>query len=70
MQREEVYYSLCRYDLRNPNYDAPDEDWDEVCTPRKDCCCDNCFYGRDRLAVALLEEMDKNNLCTTESREI
>lgn len=48
---------LCWYDKRNPDY-TEDEDWP---IERKDTCyCDNCFYGRDKLAniiLNLLEEL-------------
>ena len=53
MLLEEVFRYLCVYDVRNPSYLK--EDWDdEITPPRTDCSCDNCFYGRDRLAMEIL----------------
>jgi len=58
MDKEEIYTYLCNKDPRNPfwidlyGYDSPSE----VPIPRQNCSCDNCFYRRDRLALALLEQ--------------
>ena len=49
MTKDEVLSSLCYYDPRNPDYDA--ENGEKV----KDCACDNCFYGRTKLAEHILE---------------
>lgn len=66
MTREEVLENLCVYDLRNPYYISPyDDDYRE---PRGNCKCDNCFYGRDKLAEALLNLMDKADHPTTEDK--
>jgi hypothetical protein len=46
---------LCTKDPRSPYYDDVWYDKDETRPePRKDCFCDNCFYGRDALAVEIL----------------
>ena len=50
MKREEVLGNLCYYDSKNPN-SACDDD----CKPRADCYCDNCFYGRDELALEIIQ---------------
>jgi len=51
MELKEIYEKLCWNDVRNP-----DNDPNYPNAPRsKSCMCDNCFYGRDKLAVALLE---------------
>ena len=50
MNKQEVYENLCWYDERNPNNDYNDGDTE----PRKDCYCDNCFYGRDKLAMEII----------------
>lgn len=50
-----IYEHLCRYDPRNPNYSEPIDTEDFFNEPRTDCSCDNCFYGRDALAVKVLE---------------
>lgn len=52
MTEKEILEHLCYYDPRRPDFDpevAPDR------KPREpECACDNCFYGRNKLAVALL----------------
>ena len=55
MTEQEIFENLCTYDERNPLYDWPG-------IPREGCYCDNCFYGRDKLAVEILRlrEGDKN----------
>ena len=50
--------SLCTYDSRNPygyiSYGTVDDD-EVVPAPRQQGCgCDNCFYGRDRLAMEII----------------
>lgn len=43
---------LCWYDPRNPNYNKytpPD------IKPRNNCFCDNCFMGRDKLALYIIK---------------
>jgi hypothetical protein len=52
MELIEVYKRLCYYDKRNPNNII---DTDEPQEPRDNCYCDNCFYGRDRLALEIIE---------------
>jgi hypothetical protein len=49
MDIEEIKSNLCYYDDRNPNRDK--------LTEKKEgkCFCDNCFYGRDELANAMLK---------------
>lgn len=52
-----IFESLCSKDKRNPAYsDIYDED--DTPKARKDCFCDNCFYGSDKMAldtIALME---------------
>ena len=57
MDIEEVYDNLCHYDPRSDYYqdmlvcmDAKD-----IPRPRGDCACDNCFHGRDRLAMEIIK---------------
>ena len=51
MTEQEIFENLCYYDPRTPDCD-PEADGR---TPRPPgCMCDNCFYGRDELAMALL----------------
>ena len=50
---EHVYESLCSKDRRNPMW-ADIFGFDDTEKPRVDCACDNCFCGRDRLALEIL----------------
>lgn len=52
MTKEEVLESLCYYDKRNPDCTVDEE---EIEIRQKNCSCDNCFYGRTRLAEELLK---------------
>lgn len=48
------YESLCYFDKRNPNGNPLPDD-DDPREPRElGCACDNCFYGRDKLAVEVI----------------
>lgn len=64
MKIEDIYKNLCYYDKRNPNNVIDYED--ELKRGRKEnCSCDNCFYGRDKLAreiIALEQEKVRNIL--------
>ena len=56
MNKQTVLNNLCIYDKRNPDYDPEMTTLsdDQFREPRTDCFCDNCFYGRDALAVEIL----------------
>lgn len=57
---EEIYNYLCWHDKRHPLYMAmimPHEE--EIQQPRINCLCDNCFYGRDKLAMEILRLLEK-----------
>lgn len=59
MKVAEIASNLCYYDLRNPDgykdlYD-PEDDKDIGAYAQKDCSCDNCFYGRTKLAEYILK---------------
>lgn len=57
MERNKVLENLCYYDERNPNnIKLDDEDFTYV---KEDCYCDNCFYGKTKLAEYILELLDK-----------
>jgi hypothetical protein len=56
------YDKLCYYDTRNPDFQIKEEygyDKEEVDAtgefPKKDCACDNCFYGRAKLADRIIK---------------
>ena len=52
----EICERLCYYDPRNPKYKDMYVDFEDVREPRlTPCYCDNCFYGRDKLALELLK---------------
>lgn len=62
MTKQTVKENLCYEDLRNPEivgtYGMTKEEIKEAGYgnhARKDCSCDNCFYGRTVLAEELLK---------------
>ena len=68
MTENQVKTNLCYYDKRNPDscigleYGMDQEEIDATGNFAKpNCCCDNCFYGRHKLA----EEILKLKQCTT-----
>ncbi len=56
---EWVLDNLCYHDSRNPNNYELEED-DKYHTKKK-CNCDNCFYGRTRLANLIAEHFKTKN---------
>lgn len=66
MTIEEIKLKLCVYDRRNPDFDMTEEngyDKEEIDATgnfsQEDCACDNCFYGRTKLAEELLLQISK-----------
>lgn len=59
---ETVLRSLCIADRRNPDWfiHYGFDEIEDVPDPGKNCSCDNCFYGRDRLAMEILRLMENN----------
>lgn len=61
MKEEEIAKKLCYYDTRNPNgvksYMTKEEikELGYTATSRQHCSCDNCFYGRTKLALYILK---------------
>ena len=58
---------LCYYDRRNPDFQIKEEygyDKEEVEATgnfaKKDCACDNCFYGRSKLTEQLLWQQERS----------
>ena len=55
--------NLCSYDTRNPGYTGLKMGMEacllDVPSARQDCGCDNCFYGRDRLALEILKLLER-----------
>ena len=63
MNMQEVYDNLCVYDPRHPDYEELKDsiiinDGDEISPPRNGCFCDNCFEGRDPLALEIIRLTD------------
>jgi hypothetical protein len=57
--------NLCFYDRRNPDFQIKEEfgyDKEEVESTgnfaKKDCFCDNCFYGRSKLTEQLIKAQE------------
>ena len=48
------YEKLCTKDPRYPMFNDIHGDDDEKPTPRQGCACDNCFYGRDAMALEII----------------
>lgn len=57
MKMKDIASNLCYYDKRNPdnNLDIMDLDDNEIEVAKKDCHCDNCFYGRTKLAEYIIK---------------
>lgn len=64
MTRDEVVQELCYRDKRNPMWEDIHgwQDPEDIPERGDDCYCDNCFYGRDKLARALLRAMERPGL--------
>lgn len=63
MNLEEIKTNLCYYDIRNPDNELDVLEMTEVEIKKKmaDCYCDNCFYGRTKLANELLKYIENEN---------
>ena len=57
MNTEEIRKSLCFYDPLNPNghFSLWLDDEDFEIPSKEDCYCDNCFYGKTKLAEYILK---------------
>jgi hypothetical protein len=55
MTTEEVLTRLCYYDSRNPDHITFLEDDAFTLERPNNCSCDNCFYGRTKLAEHYLK---------------
>jgi len=54
---EDIYQSLCYYDKRNPLNVRCEED---ESPSKKECYCDNCFYGRSYLANIIINMFNEH----------
>jgi hypothetical protein len=61
MNTQEVLENLCVYDARHPSWVNFREEYADQ-EPRKNCYCDNCFYGRDKMAVFILSLLKEESL--------
>ena len=60
MELKEIYNNLCAYDPRSDSYqDLKTCFGEDLKKPRDNCFCDNCFYGRDKLAIEILKAKGK-----------
>lgn len=70
MKLKEVYTYLCNKDPKNHEdyiQEIVYNDWEEpIPEPRKNCFCDNCFYGRDKLALEIIR---LNNIINNKIKE-
>lgn len=64
-----ILENLCYYDRRNPNFSITKEngyDEDEILETgdfaKKDCGCDNCFYGRAKLVEFFIFNKNINRI--------
>jgi hypothetical protein len=59
MEEKEILENLCYYDKRNPDCTIDDEDIEayqkSLIKKNKTCSCDNCFYGRTKLAEEIIK---------------
>lgn len=72
MTIKQIYSNLCYYDLRNPegigqykhnptNWFIDEEEFIGLGDfAKKDCNCENCFYGRVKLAEYIIELLEDN----------
>jgi hypothetical protein len=60
MEISEIYSNLCHYDIRNPDgvksymTDEEIKEAGHTAASYHDCSCDNCYYGRTKLALYIL----------------
>ncbi len=55
MNQQEILEELCYYDKRNPDQIAETiQEYNERIKVLAVCSCDNCFYGRTKLAEYIL----------------
>ena len=65
MELKEIYSNLCLYDPRNEYYqdmlsmskqdgESIEEFKEGMHKPGINCSCDNCFYGKNKLALEIL----------------
>lgn len=72
MNQQEILEELCYYDPRNPDCtkdeEAIQDHKDRLLKTGKTCSCDNCFYGRTKLAEMILS-LQPTELTSTEPED-
>jgi uncharacterized protein (DUF1499 family) len=61
MSELEIKTNLCYYDPRNQSDNLGADEDEDYPQPRNECSCDNCFYGRDKLAMQLLQAREQRD---------
>jgi len=56
---EWILEKLCVYDSRNPYNIREQVDAENI--PDGNCWCDNCFYGRTKLAEEIIKRHEQRN---------
>ena len=59
---------LCQYDTRHPDYDPEFGEKEDGAFARPHCFCDNCFYGRAKLANEILAYYGKNEIISLQAQ--
>lgn len=60
MKKGELLHYLCYRDKRYP--DHADIFEEEAIVSEGECFCDNCFYGRSKLACIILDNVPEDKL--------
>lgn len=63
MDRGQICENICWYDPRYTYFIDLEPHGVDQPEPRDGCFCDNCFYGKDRLALAALSLLDELEKC-------
>lgn len=72
MDENETLSYICYYDKRNPEYCHEEYDDDNIEQKKDRCFCDNCFYGRHKLALEILrlqKELNTNKGANSDKRQ-
>jgi hypothetical protein len=54
-----ILENLCYYDKRQPDSCCDEEN--KIIGINEECYCDNCFYGRTKLANYIIDLINKEN---------
>lgn len=59
MKKEEILSNLCYYNSRNPDF-IKNVNEGEPIEDNEGCFCDNCFYGRTKMAEYILKLLEND----------